>query len=86
MYTVLEKKGKVVSSLKASLDARPSRLTLKRAGIVKERLFGCDLGEHLQNVARIGECTCKLIASLILVVTNTCVYWSTHAMTRTRML
>ena len=55
-FLVLEKKGKAASSLKASLDMRPSRLSLKRQGIFKERLFGCDLGEHLQNVGRVGEC------------------------------
>jgi hypothetical protein len=63
----MEKKGKAASALKAQLDARPSRLALKRAGIVKERLFGCDLAEHLQNVGRVGECRCNQALYLLMI-------------------
>jgi len=32
--------------------SRPSRRKLKQSGILKERVFGCDLGEHLLNSGR----------------------------------
>ena len=37
--------------------SRPSRRKLKQSGILKERVFGCDLGEHLLNSARESEST-----------------------------
>jgi len=34
---------------------RPARNQLKQTGIVKERVFGCDLGEHLLNSGHDGK-------------------------------
>ncbi|ESN97242.1 hypothetical protein HELRODRAFT_85587, partial [Helobdella robusta] len=40
---------KSCSLLMSFFSTRPNRSSLKRTGIVKERLFACDLGEHLLN-------------------------------------
>ena len=37
--------------------SRPSRRKLKQSGILKERVFGCDLGEHLLNSGRESKST-----------------------------
>jgi len=34
---------------------RQARNQLKQTGIVKERVFGCDLGEHLLNSGHDGK-------------------------------
>lgn len=47
--------GKLISFLRMFFLNRPSRTTLKTKGIVKERLFGCDLGEHLLNSGQEGK-------------------------------
>ncbi|KAK2153627.1 hypothetical protein LSH36_291g07014 [Paralvinella palmiformis] len=49
---VLHKHGKLISLLRSFFSSRPARTQLKRSGIVKERVFGCDLGEHLLNTGR----------------------------------
>ncbi|CAH1796836.1 unnamed protein product [Owenia fusiformis] len=46
---VLRRRGKLISFLRNFFNTRPQRNALKRSGIVKERVFGCDLGEHLLN-------------------------------------
>ena len=46
--------GKLISFLRMFFSNRPSRTTLKTKGIVKERVFGCDLGEHLLNSGQEG--------------------------------
>jgi len=38
--------------LRSFLDTRPTKSALKKKGILRERVFGCDLGELLH---RIGE-------------------------------
>ncbi len=50
--------GKLISFLRMFFLNRPARATLKTKGIVKERLFGCDLGEHLLNSGLDGEPVC----------------------------
>lgn len=35
--------------IRSFILSRPSRRKLKRQGILRERVFGCDLGEHLLN-------------------------------------
>uniref|UniRef100_A0A8C5BIW6 Rho-GAP domain-containing protein n=1 Tax=Gadus morhua TaxID=8049 RepID=A0A8C5BIW6_GADMO len=35
--------------LKTFIKSRPSKQKLKQRGILRERVFGCDLGEHLLN-------------------------------------
>ena len=52
---VLRKRGKLIMSLRAFFSSRPARTQLKRSGIVKERVFGCDLGEHLLNSGHDGN-------------------------------
>ncbi|GFO47020.1 rho GTPase activating protein 32 [Plakobranchus ocellatus] len=46
---VMRKHGKLMSFLRTFFSHRPPRNQLKQSGIVKERVFGCDLGEHLLN-------------------------------------
>lgn len=46
------KHGKLIAFFRAFILSRPSRRHLKQAGILKERVFGCDLGEHLLNTGR----------------------------------
>ncbi|XP_030069238.1 rho GTPase-activating protein 33 [Microcaecilia unicolor] len=47
--TVAKKHGKLVGFLRTFMKSRPSKQRLKQRGILKERVFGCDLGEHLMN-------------------------------------
>ncbi|KAK6964161.1 serine-rich adhesin for platelets, partial [Biomphalaria glabrata] len=47
--SVIRKHGKLLSFLRTFFSHRPPRNQLKQSGIVKERVFGCDLGEHLLN-------------------------------------
>uniref|UniRef100_A0A2H8TGS3 GTPase-activating protein CdGAPr n=1 Tax=Melanaphis sacchari TaxID=742174 RepID=A0A2H8TGS3_9HEMI len=49
---VLRKHGKLISFFRSFILSRPTRRTLKQSGILKERVFGCDLGEHLLNSGR----------------------------------
>ncbi|XP_013781686.2 uncharacterized protein LOC106465982 isoform X3 [Limulus polyphemus] len=49
---VLRKHGKLIAFFRSFLLSRPSRGKLKQSGILKERVFGCDLGEHLLNTSR----------------------------------
>ena len=44
-----------VTSCRSFIQTRPSRRRLKQSGILKERVFGCDLGEHLMNSGRDSE-------------------------------
>ncbi|XP_063392306.1 GTPase-activating protein CdGAPr-like [Cydia fagiglandana] len=46
---VLRKHGKLISLFRSFILSRPSRRRLKQQGILRERVFGCDLGEHLLN-------------------------------------
>uniref|UniRef100_F6UEQ1 Uncharacterized LOC100177781 n=1 Tax=Ciona intestinalis TaxID=7719 RepID=F6UEQ1_CIOIN len=60
--TVARKHGKFMDFLRSFLDTRPSKAHLKRKGILKERVFGCDLGELLHRTeeevpAVILDCT-----------------------------
>lgn len=47
--SVSKKHGKLMGFLRAFMKSRPSKQKLKQRGILKERVFGCDLGEHLLN-------------------------------------
>uniref|UniRef100_A0A8C4ZFS2 Rho GTPase activating protein 33 n=1 Tax=Gadus morhua TaxID=8049 RepID=A0A8C4ZFS2_GADMO len=47
--TVCKKHGKMLGFLKTFIKSRPSKQKLKQRGILRERVFGCDLGEHLLN-------------------------------------
>ena len=53
-YDIFTFAGKLISFLRMFFSNRPSRTTLKTKGIVKERVFGCDLGEHLLNSGQEG--------------------------------
>ncbi|RVE51590.1 hypothetical protein evm_003722 [Chilo suppressalis] len=46
---VLRKHGKLISLFRSFILSRPSRRSLKQQGILRERVFGCDLAEHLLN-------------------------------------
>ncbi|XP_059497325.1 rho GTPase-activating protein 33-like isoform X2 [Stegostoma tigrinum] len=49
LKAVCKKRGKLMGLLRNFIKSRPSRQKLKQRGILKERVFGCDLGEHLLN-------------------------------------
>ncbi|CAG9577010.1 unnamed protein product [Danaus chrysippus] len=51
---VLRKHGKLISLFRSFILSRPSRRSLKQQGILRERVFGCDLGEHLTNCGHDG--------------------------------
>ncbi|CAH1263944.1 ARHGAP32 [Branchiostoma lanceolatum] len=44
---VSKKHGKLITFLRSFLATRPSRRLLQQTGILRERVFGCDLGEYL---------------------------------------
>jgi len=49
---VLRKHGKLITFFRSFILSRPTRGKLKKSGILKERVFGCDLGEHLLNTGQ----------------------------------
>ena len=55
VIAVMRKHGKLMSFLRTFFSTRPPRNQLKQSGIVKERVFGCDLGEHLLNSGHDGK-------------------------------
>ncbi|XP_046443070.1 rho GTPase-activating protein 32-like isoform X5 [Daphnia pulex] len=62
---VLRKHGKLISFFRSFILSRPSRRKLKQSGILKERVFGCDLGEHLLNSGREIPMVLKCCAEFI---------------------
>ncbi|KAF6724841.1 Rho GTPase-activating protein 32 [Oryzias melastigma] len=46
---VFKKHGKLVTFLRSFMKSRPPPQKLRQRGILRERVFGCDLGEHLHN-------------------------------------
>ncbi|MBN3302539.1 RHG32 protein, partial [Amia calva] len=44
-----KKHGKLITFLRTFMKSRPTKQKLKQRGILRERVFGCDLGEHLLN-------------------------------------
>ena len=63
---VLRKHGKLISFFRSFILNRPNRGKLKKSGILKERVFGCDLSEHLLNTGQPG----KTILSFIILYNN----------------
>jgi len=61
---VLRKHGKLIAFFRSFILNRPSRRRLKQSGILRERVFGCDLGEHLLNSGQDG----KFYSSILLVI------------------
>lgn len=53
--TVSKKHGKLITFLRTFMKSRPTKQKLKQRGILKERVFGCDLGEHLLNSGHDGK-------------------------------
>ncbi|XP_055035447.2 rho GTPase-activating protein 32 isoform X4 [Misgurnus anguillicaudatus] len=50
LFPPLSKKhGKLITFLRSFMKSRPTKQKLKQRGILRERVFGCDLGEHLLN-------------------------------------
>ena len=62
---VLRKRGKLISFLRTFFTSRPTRATLKRTGIMKERVFGCDLGEHLLNSGHDGKTSIDILRGFV---------------------
>ncbi|XP_068096455.1 rho GTPase-activating protein 32 isoform X4 [Hyperolius riggenbachi] len=52
LSSVSRKHGKLITFLRTFMKSRPSKQKLKQRGILRERVFGCDLGEHLLNSAQ----------------------------------
>lgn len=50
-----KKHGKLVTFLRTFMKSRPPPQKLRQRGILKERVFGCDLGEHLHSSEHEGE-------------------------------
>nr|XP_061797484.1 rho GTPase-activating protein 32-like [Nerophis lumbriciformis] len=46
---VCKKHGKLVTFLRTFMKSRPPPQKLRQRGILRERVFGCDLGEHLHG-------------------------------------
>eukprot|EP00794_Sanderia_malayensis_P011263 gene11263-12443_t len=49
---VNKRRGKFISFLRYFFRSRPSKDELMQTGILRERTFGCDLGEHLESTGR----------------------------------
>ncbi|XP_011609344.2 rho GTPase-activating protein 32 isoform X2 [Takifugu rubripes] len=49
LNSVSKKHGKLITFLRSFMKSRPTKQKLKQRGILRERVFGCDLGEHLLN-------------------------------------
>uniref|UniRef100_A0AAG5DBE8 GTPase-activating protein CdGAPr n=1 Tax=Anopheles atroparvus TaxID=41427 RepID=A0AAG5DBE8_ANOAO len=62
---VLRKHGKLIAFFRSFILSRPSRRRLKQSGIYKERVFSCDLGEHLlnsgQDIPMVLKCCAEFI-------------------------
>ncbi len=54
LLAVSTKHGKLIGFLRTFMKSRPTKQKLKQRGILKERVFGCDLGEHLLNSGQDG--------------------------------
>lgn len=55
LFSVLRKQGKLILFLRSFILARPTKRGLKERGILRERVFSCDLGEHLLNSGSDGK-------------------------------
>lgn len=66
-FLVSKKHGKLITFLRTFMKSRPTKQKLKQRGILKERVFGCDLGEHLLNSGFEGK---HEIYNLIISVSN----------------
>uniref|UniRef100_A0A8C8JEF3 Rho GTPase-activating protein 32-like n=1 Tax=Oncorhynchus tshawytscha TaxID=74940 RepID=A0A8C8JEF3_ONCTS len=59
------KHGKLVTFLRSFMKSRPPPQRLRQRGILRERVFGCDLGEHLLNsghdVPQVIKCCTEFI-------------------------
>lgn len=53
-------RGKLAGLLRTFMRSRPSRQRLRQRGILRQRVFGCDLGEHLSNSGQDGEAQAHL--------------------------
>ncbi|XP_055682337.1 GTPase-activating protein CdGAPr isoform X1 [Lutzomyia longipalpis] len=62
---VLRKHGKLIAFFRSFILSRPSRRRLKASGIYKERVFSCDLSEHLlnsgQDIPMVLKCCAEFI-------------------------
>ncbi|XP_061575544.1 rho GTPase-activating protein 32 isoform X2 [Cololabis saira] len=62
---VCKKHGKLVTFLRTFMKSRPPPQKLRQRGILRERVFGCDLGEHLHNsgleVPQVVKCCADFI-------------------------
>uniref|UniRef100_A0AAZ3PCA6 Rho GTPase activating protein 32b n=1 Tax=Oncorhynchus tshawytscha TaxID=74940 RepID=A0AAZ3PCA6_ONCTS len=65
IHSVCKKHGKLVTFLRSFMKSRPPPQKLRQRGILRERVFGCDLGEHLLNsehdVPQVIKCCTEFI-------------------------
>ncbi|CAL1570658.1 unnamed protein product [Knipowitschia caucasica] len=65
---VCKKHGKLVTFLRTFMKSRPPPQKLRQRGILRERVFGCDLGEHLHNsahdVPQVVQCCAEFIEKI----------------------
>lgn len=57
---VCKKHGKLITFLRTFMKSRPPPQKLRQRGILRERVFGCDLGEHLHNSGHEGKAAVRL--------------------------
>ncbi|CAL8099899.1 unnamed protein product [Orchesella dallaii] len=62
---VLRKHGKLIAFFRSFILSRPSRRRLKQSGILRERVFSCDLAEHLLNTGNDIPAVLKCCAEFI---------------------
>uniref|UniRef100_A0A1A8LV21 Rho GTPase activating protein 32 n=1 Tax=Nothobranchius pienaari TaxID=704102 RepID=A0A1A8LV21_9TELE len=65
---VCKKHGKLVTFLRSFMKSRPPPQKLRQSGILRERVFGCDLGEYLHNsgheVPQVVKCCAEFIEKI----------------------
>lgn len=55
LLSVMSSRDKIKAFLKTFFRNRPDRVQLKQSGIVQERVFGTDLGEHVVSSTLLGK-------------------------------
>jgi len=62
---ISKRRGKFISFLRYFFRSRPSKDELMQTGILRERTFGCDLGEHLAGSGREIPLVLEMCTSVI---------------------
>lgn len=62
---ISKRRGKFINFLRFFFKSRPSKDELMQHGILRERVFGCDLGERLAHIGRDIPLVLQLCAEVI---------------------